>query len=81
VQFSNDMNKTTEEKITNFLPVFKQRLDYAHDELKKELNKPKKERNKKALKIFLSEIKEMRDVVGDLEKELNTCPKCGYVMT
>lgn len=70
----------TSEKITTFLPVFKQRLDWSITSLKEEIKKPKKERNKESLKRFLKEAKELKKIVKELDDNTSKCPNCGHIL-
>ena len=70
----------TSEKITTFLPVFKQRLDWSITSLKEEIKKPKKERNKESLKRFLKEAKELKKLVKELDENASKCPNCGHIL-
>ena len=66
-------------RITAFLGVFEGKLDKLRKQIKKELDKPKKERNKHFLKKVLGEAKEIRALVSEMKDE-NTievkCPHC-----
>lgn len=72
---------TTEETkiLTTFLPVFKGRIQQNIDSLKEHISKPKKDRDKKALKRILSETKELKHLVKEMEEKESTvvCPSCG----
>lgn len=68
------------EKVTAFLPVFKQRLEWSISSLKEEIKKPKKERNKESLKRFLKEAKELKKLVKELDENASKCPNCGYIL-
>lgn len=70
----------TSERITTFLPVFKQRLDWSITSLKEEIKKPKKERNKESLKRFLKEAKELKKIVKELDDNTSKCPNCGHIL-
>jgi len=70
----------TNEKITAFLPVFKQRLDWSITGLKEEIKKPKKERNKESLKRLLKEAKELKLLVKELDENTTKCPNCGHIL-
>lgn len=70
----------TNEKITAFLPVFKQRLDWSITGLKEEIKKPKKERNKESLKRLLKEAKELKHLVKELDENATKCPNCGHLL-
>lgn len=70
----------TNEKITAFLPVFKQRLDWSITGLKEEIKKPKKERNKESLKRLLKEAKELKHLVKELDENVTKCPNCGHIL-
>lgn len=70
----------TNEKITAFLPVFKQRLDWSIAGLKEEIKKPKKERNKESLKRLLKEAKELKHLVKELDENTTKCPNCGHIL-
>lgn len=68
------------EKVTAFLPVFKQRLEWSISSLKEEIKKPKKERNKESLKRLLKEAKELKHLVKELDENATKCPNCGHIL-
>jgi len=71
----------SKKKITSFLAVFESKLEKNISNIKKELDKPKEERNKKALKSLLKEAKHMRKLVNELqdqEAKECICPNCSH---
>jgi hypothetical protein len=68
----------SKKSIPNYLYVFQSRLDLLKSKIKKELEKPKKERTKGHLKIFLREARHLRNIVRDVSNEhAKLCPHCG----
>lgn len=76
------MSESEEIKITGFMSVFEQKLDKLIGKIKKEYEKPKKERDKESLKSLAQEAKHLRKLVRKCkEKEgiaICCCPKCGH---
>jgi len=63
--------------ITAFAGVFEQRLNLLKQDLKKELQKAKSDRQKEKLKKLITECKEMRNLVRELKPK---CPHCGGIL-
>jgi len=64
--------------ITGFLPILDSKLKMQKDIIKKELNKPKSERNKTALKEMLRQTKKLQQTLKEAKKHTKTtCPHCG----
>lgn len=64
--------------LATFLGVFEQKLDKLKKSIKCEIEKPKKDRSKAALKDLIHQAKEMRNHVKAI-KQANErfCPHCG----
>lgn len=63
--------------IPNYLQIFDKKLDALKVRIKKEIEKPKKERNKAALKHFLLDAKSLRKVLKHAKQEnAIKCPHC-----
>jgi hypothetical protein len=68
----------SKKSIPNYLYVFQSRLDILKSKIRKELEKPKKERTKHHLKIFLREARQLRNLVKSVSEEhAKVCPHCG----
>jgi len=65
-------------KIDAFIPIFDDKLKRHKNRLKELLAKPKKERDRKAIKALIKECKSLRDVVKKARKIKKTCPNCGH---
>lgn len=64
--------------IPNYLGIFEQKLNLMLKELKKELNKPKKERSKNKLKFLIRDIKKSKQLLKEAKQEnAVVCPHCG----
>ena len=61
-------------QITAFSGVFEQRLNLLKQDLKKELQRAKSDRQKERIKKLIRECKDMRDLVKELKPK---CPHCG----
>ena len=57
--------------ITTYLNVFRDKLKRLRKQIKAELIKPKKERNKSFLKKMIREVKELEVIVNDDTEEYN----------
>lgn len=63
--------------IPNYLQIFDKKLDGLKDRIKREIQKPKKERNKATLKHFLADAKSLRKVLKHAKQENAVkCPHC-----
>lgn len=63
--------------IPNYLQIFDKKLDALKVRIKKEIEKPKKERNKATLKLFLDDAKSLRKVLRQAKQENAVkCPHC-----
>lgn len=63
--------------IPNYLQIFDKKLDSLKDRIKKEIQKPKKERNKAALKDFLADAKGLKRALRHAKQENAVkCPHC-----
>ena len=65
---------------TAFYDVFKGKLQWQKNELKKELERAKSDRRKGWIKNQIKEAKEMRDLLKRMEKQMGhqtQCPHCG----
>jgi DNA repair exonuclease SbcCD ATPase subunit len=61
-----------------FVAVFEQRVTLLRKRLKDELNKDKKERNRRTLKSVIKEIKSWNSTLKQLRKSSeHKCPHCG----
>lgn len=67
--------------LPNFLTVFDQKLNNLRKLIKKELDKPKKERKKADLKRLLKQAKELKVAIHTAKKATaQKCPHCGEVL-
>lgn len=64
-------------QITAFAGVFEQRLNLLKQDLKKELQRAKSDRQKERIKKLIRECKDMRDLVKELKPK---CPHCGGIL-
>jgi molecular chaperone GrpE (heat shock protein) len=63
--------------IPNYLQIFDKKLDALKERIKREIEKPKKERNKESLKHFLADAKSLRKVLKQAKHENAVkCPHC-----
>ena len=64
--------------LPTFTAVFEQKLQGMKKQIKKELDKPKKERRKAALKGLLKEAKRLQKLIARVKKDHGQkCPHCG----
>jgi len=64
--------------LATFLGVFEQKLDKLKRGIKNEIEKPKRDRSKAALKDLVHQAKEMRDHVKAIKRANESfCPHCG----
>lgn len=73
----NTANDTV--SVEAFIPVFDDKLKRIKKRLNSLLNKPKKERDKKAIKALVKEAKELRETLKQVAKFKKKCPNCGHV--
>lgn len=65
--------------ITSFHSIFDEKLTQLRNRLKKLLEKPKKERDKKSIKLLLQEAKQLNKVLKKHKKKNKLiCPCCKY---
>ena len=63
--------------IPNFLSVFEHKLERLKNNIKKEIEKPKKDRSKKALKDLVMEAKDLRRLIRQIKGDNKSlCPHC-----
>lgn len=63
--------------IPNFLSVFEHKLERLKDNIKKEVEKPKKDRSKKALKELVLEAKDLKRLIKQIKGDnISLCPHC-----
>lgn len=63
--------------IPNFLSVFEHKLERLKNNIKKEIEKPKKERSKKALKDLVMEAKDLKRLIKQIKGDsVSLCPHC-----
>lgn len=66
-------------KITTYFTVFEQRLKKLRSSIKEEINKPKRDRNKRTLKGWLREANDLKRTLRNIkpaETEIKFCPHC-----
>lgn len=64
--------------ILSFLNIFDRKLDDLRKRIKKEFEKPKKERSKQELKRLLHDARKLRHAIKDAKKGTSKkCPHCG----
>ena len=65
---------------TAFYGVFKEKLTRQKEKLKEELKRAKTDRRKDFIKSEIKEMKSMRDLLKEMDKQMgqvSTCPHCG----
>ncbi len=63
--------------IPNYLQVFERKLDDLKKRIHHEINKPKKERSKHKLKLFLQEARRIKKAIKEVREEHKArCPHC-----
>jgi hypothetical protein len=68
----------TKQIITGFLPILDSKLKKQKEMIQKELDKPKGERNRHALKDMLKQTKKLRKTLKDAKEHTKAkCPHCG----
>ena len=64
--------------ITSYVSVFEGNLDKLRKKIKKELDKPRKDRNRSALKDMLKEANSLKKTIKECkEHSTKKCPHCG----
>lgn len=64
--------------VTGFISIFESKIKAQKELIKKELDKPKKERNKYALKQLLKDTNQLQKRIKAVKKyTTTTCPHCG----
>lgn len=72
------MKPASGKPLSNFLKVFEYKLEDLKKRIKKELDKPKKERSKKELKELLERAKKLKGKICEVQAEHSMrCPHCG----
>lgn len=67
--------------ITGFISIFEAKINKQKERIKEELDKPKKERNRHALKVLLKETNELKKRIKKAKKQSSTkCPHCGGII-
>jgi hypothetical protein len=71
--------KMTKKSLPHYLEVFEKRINAQKEKIKAELSKEKNNRDKKALKKLLHDIKGLRKAVAAAKEDHATkCPHCGH---
>lgn len=64
--------------VPNYLEVFDGRLKELKKKIKKEYDKPKKDRSKSRLKAYVTEAKSLKHMLKDAKEDhAFKCPHCG----
>ena len=70
------MNKRT---VPNFLDVFEKRISRCKDRIKEELSKDRSHRDRRMLKMLLTEVKSFKRRIREARDEhQHKCPHCGH---
>ena len=72
------MSDSPKNTISTYLHIFEGRIKYLHTRLSKECKKPKENRSKSEIKMYISEIKKLKTAVNLAKLEhAVSCPHCG----
>lgn len=64
--------------ISGFISIFEGKVKKQKERIQKELDKPKKERNRHALKEMLKEANKLKRTIKQAKKQTSIkCPHCG----
>lgn len=67
-----------QKSVTGFISIFEAKVKKQKERIKEELDKPKKERNRHALKAMLKETNSLRKRIKQAKKQTAVkCPHCG----
>lgn len=67
-----------QKSVTGFISIFEAKVKKQKERIKEELDKPKKERNRHALKVLLKETNDLKKRIKKAKKQSSTkCPHCG----
>ena len=70
------MNKRT---VPNYLDIFEKRISRCKDRIKQELSKDRSHRDRRVLKLMLSEVKHLKHALRDARDEHQPkCPHCNH---